>query len=646
MRDFYSLSNYTHALALLAHVIFLVVFASLQIPDMVYINLGCMVVFSGTLIWSRQGRVNLALLVGGLAVAFHTSFAIVYVGLAASFQNYFLLLVVATLFFWHIPLRLRVLMAILPVFQCVRIYVYAMAHEPLTPVEPWINTFLAGLNIVCFITVLMGFCIYYQHTLQQARLQAEKLAQSKTLFLANMSHELRTPLNAIIGFAQILRRSETLNGQERRNLATINRSGEHLLELINGILDMSKIEEGKLTLHATVFDLRRLLVDLHAMFLLAARNKQIEFKMEPDPDLPVTIRADELRLRQVLINLLSNALKFTGKGHIRLIVSVLDRPVPGIARLKFEVEDTGGGIAKEEIGDLFQLFTQTESGRQSRKGTGLGLALSRRFVELMKGEIGVKSEPGKGSLFWFVIQVEVDETCVLTKAPAQEQVIGIRAGTRPYRLLVVDDNAENREVLQQLLAGVGFEIATAADGAQAVHEWQTFKPDLTWMDLRMPVMDGYAACEGIIKLAREAGQPKPKVIAITASTMGENSSRVKQAGFAALIGKPFRESDIYALLRQHLEIEFIYAHREEPVEKGPAVSHDEIDAALAGLAGDLRQQLLTVATLADFEGMQVATKRVAEENVQLAAQLDEWLESYRFDLIQEAIERTSRQTTA
>ncbi len=638
-KDFYSLSNYTHAFGLISHVLFLIIFIVFKVEPLAYFNLFSIGVFMATLGWSKAGKLDLALLVGGLEVGTHQAFAVYVLGLEPAFQNYLLILVIGTLFYGHIPLHTRIVMAIVPVIEYVGIYWHALHHSPVQHLDPFTIDFLAAMNIVFYIVILMGICIYFQHSVQQSGLKAEKMAQSKTLFLANMSHELRTPLNAILGFAQILKRSTTLTEQEHRNLATINRSGEHLLELINGILDMSKLEEGKLALQKTTFDLPRLLNDLHAMFQLAARNKQIELRVEHSGNLPTLIKTDELRLRQILINLLGNALKFTQRGYIRLAVQVLDRPAQGQTRLKFQVEDTGGGIAKTEIGDLFQLFTQTESGRQSRKGTGLGLALSRRFVELMEGEIGVESEPGKGSIFWFIIPVEIDNTSPAPITTDTNQIIRVRVGTRRHRMLVVDDNAENREVLLQLLSGLGFEMASAADGAEGVLEWKKFAPDLVWMDLRMPVMDGYESCKTIHRIASEAGQPKPKIIAITASSLEEGHTRAEQAGFAAVVGKPFRETDIYALIKQHLNIDFVYATREAPAANATPPAQADLQVLLTDLAPQLRQPLLQAATLTDFDGVQSVTRQLAETNPALASKLNDLLENYRFDLIQEALEK-------
>jgi signal transduction histidine kinase len=276
-------------------------------------NILSILIFCRTLLWSKKGLLNQALLLGGLEVAAHQGFAVFTMGLNASFQNYVFILVVGTLFFSHISLFGRVVMAILPVLWYVAILVYGLYTAPLYELPSDNIKFFAILNSVLFIAMLMGMAIYFQYSVARARIHAEKMAASQTLFLANMSHELRTPLNAILGFSQILNRSKGLTSQERANLATINRSGEHLLTLINRILDMSKLEEGKLELKQVPFDLGQLLDEIYAMFSLAIRSKGLQLEVEKAPNLPTHLLGDELRLRQVLLN--NHRLKPVGLRH-------------------------------------------------------------------------------------------------------------------------------------------------------------------------------------------------------------------------------------------------------------------------------------------------------------------------------------------
>ena len=406
--DFYPLSNYVHGMGLLAHLSFLLLFWRLDAPVLMVFNAFSVVVFVLTFWFSRRGWLDPALLLGGLEVAAHQGLAVLYLGLEAGFQHYVLILVMGTLFYSHIALWLRVVMAILPALWYLGLLVYGLHALPLLPLNVATLSVLAVFNAILFVGILMGMAIYYQYAVARARDRAERMAASKTLFLANMSHELRTPLNAILGYAQILGRSPDIGLAHRTKLTSINRSGEHLLTLINRILDMSKLEEGKLELVTAPFDLDQLLDEVRDMFSQTAVGKGLSLMLQRAPDVPTALDGDALRLRQVLINLVGNAVKFTPQGSVQ--VSVLWAAHPSRAardslRLRFEVQDTGIGISRAERADLFQIFTQTESGRRSRQGTGLGLALSRRIVELMGGEMGVLSSPGRGTQFWFEVQL-------------------------------------------------------------------------------------------------------------------------------------------------------------------------------------------------------------------------------------------------
>ncbi len=634
--DFYALSNYTHCIGLSAHSFFLVIFCLLKIKVLAWFNVFSVALFASTLLASKRGMLNTGLLAGGLEVAFHQGAAVIVLGLGPAFHHYIVILSVVVLFFQHIPMWLRIIMAILPLADYIGIYIYGLHHEPWIQLSPGVVNGLSAMNVTFFVATLMGICIYFQHSVQQARRQAEKLAQAKTLFLANMSHELRTPLNAILGFAQILQRSEGLNAQERRNLSTINRSGEHLLQLINDILDMSKLEEGKFVLQRAPFDLHQLLSEVRVMFSLAARQKGIELSVEHSPDLSRYLCGDELRLRQVLINLMGNALKFTVQGSVRLLVNRTDNDASAGGRMMFRVQDTGGGIAKHELNDLFKIFTQTTSGRESRKGTGLGLALSKRFVELMGGRIGVESELGKGSTFWFELPEDVAVGAQVDDDRKAVKITGVSADAQQRFMLVVDDNADNRDLLLQVLRGLGFRAESANDGAAGVAEWERLSPDLIWMDLQMPVLDGQEATRIIKQRAREAGLPAPKIVAITASSLAGDRIARKEGGFDGYVSKPFRESQIHAVLTQLLDVEFSYASAPLPeAEMVTEGSGDDLARNLEQIDPALRRQLAEASTLADFDAAREAIRQIAAVNPRLGESLDEFLENYRFDVLQE-----------
>jgi signal transduction histidine kinase/ligand-binding sensor domain-containing protein/ActR/RegA family two-component response regulator len=394
---------------------------------------------------------------------------------------------------------------------------------------------------------------------ERQRTLADQANEAKSAFLANMSHELRTPLNGILGFAQLMDRRAGRDPEDRQHLGTILRSGEHLLGLINEVLSLSKIEAGRVKLLEEGFDLDSLLRDLLAMLRVKAEAKGLWLRHEAAPGTPPVVLGDAGKLRQVVLNLLGNAVKFTESGGVTVRSSWRD------GRASFEIEDTGPGIDAAEIESLFQPFVQTESGRKSKEGTGLGLAVSQKIVRLMGGEITVNSAPGRGSIFRLQVSLPAASgAATAAPAPDRRRVKSLAEGQKRFRLLVADDVTDNRILLGSLLASVGFEVEMASSGEEAVAAWRRFKPHFVWMDKRMPGVDGLAATRKIREEEGAHGLPRTKIVALSASAFDHEREGILAAGCDDFVPKPFREATVFEKLGQHLGVAFVYEEATPP----------------------------------------------------------------------------------
>ena len=408
-----------------------------------------------------------------------------------------------------------------------------------------------------------------QIELESAKEEAESANRAKSTFLANMSHELRTPLNAILGYSQLMTRSKDISPLVRDNLQIISRSGEHLLGLINQVLDMSKIEAGRMTVNEREFDFYSLLTDIEGMFRLRTQDKEVRLIIERHPETPRYIRTDEMKLRQILINLLNNAFKFTESGYVMLRVDYEPTPLP---KLLFTIEDTGPGIDPEELDTLFEAFVQAKAGRDAGGGTGLGLSLSRQFTQLLGGDMtarNVQDKPGHGAIFQFNIAIGVIDAIRLAK-PILPDVIALKPDQPEFRILVADDIPESRQVLVQLLKPLGFQMMEAKDGTEALDFWQSWQPHLIWMDLHMPHMNGCDAAQHI-----KSAETETVVVATTASAFAEEVTNIMDCGFDDFVRKPIQTEHVFEILNRHLGVEYVYALAEETAVSTPSIGDEE-----------------------------------------------------------------------
>ncbi|MEG3863287.1 ATP-binding protein, partial [Microcoleus sp. herbarium12] len=471
--------------------------------------------------------------------------------------------------------------------------------------------------------------------------------RAKSEFLANMSHELRTPLNGILGYTQIFKRDKHLTSQQQNGIGVIHRCGEHLLALIEDILDLSKIEARRMEIVPAEFDFPDFIQGINAICSIRASQKNIAFNCEYLSYLPRAISADEKKLRQILINLIGNAVKFTERGGVTFKVSVVDcasdetrtEILTAKVRIRFQVEDTGIGIAADELPKIFAPFEQVGNTRRHTEGTGLGLAISRQLVEIMGSELQVESTLGRGSIFWFELDLLAVDSPETHKNYSEKLIKGFKGTNK--KILVADDQWENRSVLIHLLEPLGFEIIEATDGQDCLNKALEFQPDCILIDLVMPVMDGFEAMRQIRKLPNFEN-----VVAIgtSASIMEVEKQGSLAAGCNAFLPKPIRAEELLNCLQFHLELEWIYEKLpDENYESGDSDNQSQIqDEQIIPPPTEEIAIFLELAMRGDLGGIQKQAEKLAKIDAtyaSFASHLNQLAKNFEEEKILEFVEQ-------
>ena len=465
----------------------------------------------------------------------------------------------------------------------------------------------------------------------RSQAQAEDANRAKTVFLANMSHELRTPLNAILGFSRRLR-ATAQNAEQGETLDIVVRSGEHLLSLINAVLDLSKIEAGRVVLQETPTDLRQLGEEVLALLRVRAAEKGVRLQGSFDAALPGHLLVDDGRLRQVLLNLVGNALKFTTEGQVTLRIGALPEKAPLVHGVRFAVEDTGAGIAPHEQALIFEPFAQGATRARHETGTGLGLAISRQLIALMGGRLQLEGSSERGSCFAFELRLRAAPNAATAARPALGAVVGIEPGRALPRVLIADDEPANRRLLRSLLEPLGFPVQEAQNGLEVLEILGRWPADVMLLDLRMPGLDGLEVTR---RVRADPAHARLRLIAITAHALEDERQQILAAGCDQVIAKPFRDEEIFEALQRFFDLRYRHAPPPEPRLASVPLQASELD----GLDATLRTELLTGAELLDAQRCLEVAGRIEASHPALAARIRASVSELRFDELLAAAEQ-------